>query len=173
MALAAKLNTTHGKRLTVLELATRIKLLVEENGWSQGKAAAYFNKNRTWVNHYIGIANNLNTTLVTRVTPLDYGSARELAKLPQNKQEQAYRMARKMAIHDRKLAPSARLMAKVVKKIREDPPKETDLINEGPDQEEKRWLKLTTCWNFNSCDPRFGFQYPGRIPGQVVLNILY
>ena len=30
LALAAKLNTTHGKRLTVLELAERIKLLIEE-----------------------------------------------------------------------------------------------------------------------------------------------
>ena len=32
---------------------------------------------------------------------------------------------------------------------------------------------MTTLWNFGSCDPRFGFQYPGRIPGQVVLNTLY
>ena len=39
LALAAKLNTLHGKRLTVLELARRIKLLVKEKGWSQEKLA--------------------------------------------------------------------------------------------------------------------------------------
>ena len=38
------------------------------------------------------IAKSLNTTLITRVIKLDYGSARELAKLlPQNKQAKAYR----------------------------------------------------------------------------------
>ncbi|MFH0786952.1 MAG: hypothetical protein V2B13_04960 [Pseudomonadota bacterium] len=89
------------------------------------------------------IANNLNTTLVTRVTPLDYRSARELIRLPPNKQEQAYRLARKMAKHDRKLSPSSRLMAKVVKKIREDPATEADSDGEGQVQEERRWLKFT------------------------------
>jgi len=107
----------HGKRLTVLELAGRIKLLVKEEGWSQQKAAGYFGKTQPWVNHYITIAKNLNTTLVTRVTKLDYVSARELAKLPQNKQEQAYQLAQKMAEQDRKLSPSVRLIAKAVKKI--------------------------------------------------------
>jgi len=109
---------------------------------------------------------------MTRVIKLDYGSARELAKLPQHKQAEAYRMARKMAMHDRRPSPSSRLMAKVVKKIQNEALMETDSSGEGDDQE-KRWLKLTTLWNFGSCDPRFGFQYPGRIPGQVVLNTLY
>ena len=96
--MAAKLNTTHGKRLTVLELAGRIKLLVEEKGWSQQKAAAYFNKDQSWINHYINIAKNLDSTIITRVINLDYASARELAKLPQNKQEQAYHLAQKPAV---------------------------------------------------------------------------
>ncbi|MBI5583654.1 MAG: hypothetical protein HY892_07500, partial [Deltaproteobacteria bacterium] len=78
-----------------------------------------------------------------------------------------------MARHDQKLSPSSRVMAKVVKKIREDISAETDSNGNGHDPEVNRWLKLTTSWNFNSCDPRFGFQYPGRIPGQVVLNTLY
>ncbi len=81
-------------------------------------------------------------------------------------------MARKMAMHDGRLTPSYRLVAKVVKKIRNEAPTETDVSAEADDQE-KRWLKLTTLWSFGSCDPRFGFQYPGRIPGQVVLNTLY
>ncbi len=50
-----------------------------------------------WVNHDTNIAKNLNTTLITRVIKLDYGFARELAKLPQNKQGLAYRLAKKMA----------------------------------------------------------------------------
>ena len=172
LALAAKLNTTHGKRLTVLELAERIKLLIEEKGWSHRRAGKYFNKDHSWITNHVRIANNLNTTLVPRGTTLTYRSARELAKLPQNKQAKAYRLAWKMAMHDRRLSPSSRLVAKVVKKIQKDPLIETASSNEGHDQE-KRWLKLTTLWNFGSCDPGFGFQFPGRIPGQIVLNTLF
>lgn len=28
-------------------------------------------------------------------------------------------------------------------------------------------------WNFSGCDPRFGEEYPGRIPGQLILHLLY
>jgi ParB-like chromosome segregation protein Spo0J len=171
MALAAKLNISHGKRLTVLELARRMQLLIKKRGWSQGKAAKYFQKTRVWVTHYINIAKNLDTKLVTRVTTLDYGSARELAKLPQNRQGEAYRMARKMAAHDRKQAPTVKLVAKAVKKIQEDTRANGDKVLDF--DREKRWLMLSTLWNINVSDERFGFNFPGRIPGQVVLNILY
>ena len=55
-----------------------------EKGWSHRKAGEYFNKDHSWSTHQVTIANNLDTTLVTRVTNLHYRSARELAKLPQN-----------------------------------------------------------------------------------------
>ena len=59
-------------------------------------------------------------------------------------------------------------MAKVVKKIRKDPPVESNSDGDGHDQEANRWLKLATLWNFGSCDPRFGFQFLGCIiPGQT------
>jgi len=45
----------------------------------------------------LNIAKNLNPTLITRVIKLDYVSAKELAELPQNKKEQAYQLAQKMA----------------------------------------------------------------------------
>jgi len=85
LALAAKLNVTHGKRLTVLELAERIKLLIEQKGWSHRRAGKYFNKSQPWTTDHVSIAKNLNTTLITRVITLTYRSARELAKLPQPK----------------------------------------------------------------------------------------
>jgi len=106
--------------------------LIEERGWSQQRAAEYFNKGQPWISNHIGIANNLDTTLITRVIKLDYSSARELVKLPQNKQERAYRLARKMAMHDRRLSPSSRLVAKVVKKIRDAPATETAGLGVGP-----------------------------------------
>lgn len=28
-------------------------------------------------------------------------------------------------------------------------------------------------WNFTQCDPRFGCEYPGRIPGQLIAHVLY
>jgi DNA modification methylase len=28
-------------------------------------------------------------------------------------------------------------------------------------------------WHFNDCDDRFGDKYPGRIPGQLILHVLY
>jgi len=57
---------------------------------------------------------------VTRVTALDYGSAREFAKLPQNRQGEAYRIARKMAARDRRSSPISRLVAKAVKKMHDE-----------------------------------------------------
>jgi len=33
--------------------------------------------------------------------------------------------------------------------------------------------KIYNVWNFSKCDPRLGKEYPGRIPGQIVLNLLY
>ena len=51
--------------------AGRIKLLVEEKGWSQQKAATYFGKAQPWVNHYINIPKNLDSALITQVINLD------------------------------------------------------------------------------------------------------
>jgi DNA modification methylase len=33
--------------------------------------------------------------------------------------------------------------------------------------------KITTLWDFKKCDERFGFKYPGRIPGQIIWNLMY
>ena len=171
LALAAKLNTIHGKRLTISELAQRIELLTKEQGWSQQRAAKYFNKSQPWISDHLSIAKNLSTTLINPLITLTYRSARELTKLSKDKQAAAYRIAQKMALQDRRLSPSYRLITKAVKKVQNEATLESNSDGENDDQE--RWLKLTTLWNFGSCDPRFGFQYPGRVPGQVVLNTLY
>ena len=89
LALAAKLNTTHGRRLTVLELAERIRLLTKERGWSQQRAAKYFNKSQPWISDHLSIAKNLSTTLINPLITLTYRSARALAKLSKDKQEKA------------------------------------------------------------------------------------
>jgi len=34
-------------------------------------------------------------------------------------------------------------------------------------------LQLFNLWNFQSCDDRYGVDFPGRIPGQIVENVLY
>ena len=171
LALAAKLNTTHGKKLSVLELAERIRVLTEEQGWSQRKAATYFKKSQAWISDQVIIAKNLSTTLTSALVTLTYDSARELSKISKDKQTKAYRLATKMAMQDRRSSPNGSLVKKAVKKVQDETSLDTASDAEGDDQ--KRWLKLTTLWNFPSCDPRFGFQYPGRIPGQVVLNTLY
>jgi len=33
--------------------------------------------------------------------------------------------------------------------------------------------KVFNVWNFAQCDPRLGNEHPGRIPGQILLNLLY
>lgn len=112
---------------------------------------------------------------------LDYASARELARLPQNKQERAYQLAQKMAGQDRRLQPSSRLVAKAARWCQEDKfsrietPSNNQSQNQGLDHspDHGKWLKVSTLWNFASCDPRFGFPFPGRIPGQIVMNLLY
>lgn len=35
------------------------------------------------------------------------------------------------------------------------------------------WLRCSTYWYFSHCDPRFGMDYPGRIPGQIPANVIY
>ena len=89
LALAAELNTTHGKRLTVLELAERIRLLTKEQGWSHRKAGKYFDKDHSWITNHVRIANNLSTTLVRTHTTLTYRSAWELSKFSKEKQAEA------------------------------------------------------------------------------------
>jgi ParB/RepB/Spo0J family partition protein len=32
--------------------------------------------------------------------------------------------------------------------------------------------QATTVWRFAACDPRFGMEYPGRLPGQLVANVV-
>lgn len=34
-------------------------------------------------------------------------------------------------------------------------------------------LKIFNVWNFPRCDDRFGIDYPGRIPGQIIEHLLY
>jgi len=34
-------------------------------------------------------------------------------------------------------------------------------------------LQLFNLWRFNDCDSRYGMDYPGRIPGQILENLLY
>lgn len=36
------------------------------------------------------------------------------------------------------------------------------------------WVQYTNLWHFSQCDPRFGIKgYPGRLPGQIMQNLLY
>jgi len=35
------------------------------------------------------------------------------------------------------------------------------------------WLRCSTYWYFSHCDPRFGMDYPGRIPGQIPANVIH
>lgn len=35
------------------------------------------------------------------------------------------------------------------------------------------WLRCGTFWYFSHCDPRFGIEYPGRIPGQIPANVIH
>jgi len=34
-------------------------------------------------------------------------------------------------------------------------------------------LQLTNLWSFESCDKDYGMKYPGRMPGQIVENLLW
>lgn len=51
------------------------------------------------------------------------------------------------------------------------------ILKDRADQQKFKELKLSlekfNLWKFTSCDPRFGIEYDGRIPGQIMLNLLY
>jgi hypothetical protein len=91
---------------------------------------------------------NLNSSVMTRDINLDYSSARGLGKL--------------LKINRKSLPPgpeNGRSRSKTVsffrghgQKIR-DESEETDSNGNRQDPDLNRWLKLTTLWNFNSCDP--------------------
>jgi len=34
-------------------------------------------------------------------------------------------------------------------------------------------IKTNSNWHFDKCDARFGVKYPGRIPGQIYINLFY
>jgi len=44
----------------------------------------------------------------------------------------------------------------------------SELSDNPPDS-----LQLYNVWRFQQCDPRYGMDYPGRIPGQIVENLLW
>lgn len=46
-------------------------------------------------------------------------------------------------------------------------------IKDAKQEADPTWLKHSDVWNFTACDERFGLSYPGRIPGQIVLNVLH
>jgi len=46
-------------------------------------------------------------------------------------------------------------------------------INSNKITDAPETLQLTTIWDFPRCDPQYGIDYPGRMPGQVVENLLW
>jgi len=46
-------------------------------------------------------------------------------------------------------------------------------IKESKPSEYPIWLKYNDVWNIPDCDDRFGIEFPGRIPGQIIQNLLY
>lgn len=41
------------------------------------------------------------------------------------------------------------------------------------DLEAEKMLQVTNLWRFQECDARFGAEHPGRVPGQVIANLLH
>jgi hypothetical protein len=46
-------------------------------------------------------------------------------------------------------------------------------ITGNGDPKKFSWLRCGTFWYFTHCDPRFGIEYPGRIPGQIPANLIH
>lgn len=41
------------------------------------------------------------------------------------------------------------------------------------DDEPPDWVKVDNSWSFSKCSPSFGTKWPGRIPGQIIKNLVY
>lgn len=48
---------------------------------------------------------------------------------------------------------------------------ESASASDGDDPPE--WAKVDNSWSFSKCSPSFGTKWPGRIPGQIIKNLLY
>jgi len=77
------------------------------------------------------------------------------AKLPISKKRELKELAEEKHMPQAELR---RLIAQSKEEIKKD----------WPD-----WLQWQTDWHFPICDSRFGQPYPGRIPGQILLNLLH
>ena len=43
----------------------------------------------------------------------------------------------------------------------------------GKSEYQNALQRIYNVWNFTACDPRLGDEHPGRIPGQIAMNVLY
>jgi len=77
------------------------------------------------------------------------------AKLPVDKKRELQELAEEKQMPQAELR---RLIAQAKEETKKDWP---------------AWLQWQTDWHFPICDPRFGQTYPGRIPGQILLNLLH
>lgn len=144
---AARRNSTHGQQLTTDEKADVARQLYQMNGHTQAEVADIVSMSSGWVS---------NKTRDIREQERD------------ERREQSYELYLdyvEYPTHD-DVAQELNVTHDTVRKDRQEILKSENILS-GFDPE------LTNVWRFQSCDSQYGTEWPGRVPGQIIENLLY
>lgn len=145
--------------LSDMELARCVKLWMEKFGKTQREVAAIFGRSQPWVSQTLALLEEMPASVregledgsVSRNHWLELRKIRD-AKLQEHLAE---------AVKSRELSvmQTREMVRKAVCRTKKKP--------------EAFVPQTTTLWDFATCDAAFGVDYPGRLPGQVVQNLLW
>lgn len=144
---AARRNSTHGQQLTTDEKADVARQLYQMNGHTQAEVADIVSMSSGWVS----------------------SKTRDIREQERDKRRQhsyeLYLNYVEYPTHD-DVAQELNVTHDTVRKDRQEILKSENILS-GFDPE------LTNVWRFQSCDSQYGTEWPGRVPGQIIENLLY
>ncbi len=145
---AARRNSTHGQQLSTDEKADVARKLYQMNGHTQSDVAEIVAMSSGWVS---------NKTRKVRQKERD------------ERREKSYELYLNYVENpgQRDVAEELDVGKGTVQGDLDKILKSEDSVH-SPDSPE-----LTNVWRFQSCDSQYGTDWPGRVPGQIIENLLY
>lgn len=147
---SAKRNATHGKQLTYEEKKRLARRMYEEN---------HDNLTQEDIGEILAVSNTTVSKWCSDINDKKRKEKREKAtKLYLDYLNYPTQEGVAKALNIRQ--PT---IANYIKSLR------NQIYNNAPPDS----LQLYNVWKFHQCDPQYGMEYPGRIPGQVIENLVY
>jgi len=182
---SAKCNVSHGDRLSPGDkkrIAREIATSDPECKWTEsalaGKLGVIQQTVNTWISDIRARQKAGRNTIILRLSRLGWAQEQlaEIAGMTQGRVAQIINNTNFSEINN--LLSQGRDMDYIARHYHMDLPLVWALRLEGKTDQEKfkelGWgLRTWDQWNFNECDERFGDDWPGRIPAQLVAHTLF